>query len=69
MLCEVVSIISAKEGCHILYHVKEANKQKNTNITTNRKGGETGEQTITCAVQVQVKTKSLINLHNVYSLV
>jgi len=49
---------------HHAHETGRLNKQKNTNMNTNRKAEETGEQTITCAVQVQVQTQSLINLQS-----
>ena len=48
----------------------QTNKRTQILIQTGRgkrQGG--GKQTITCAVQVQVETQSLINLHYMYSLV
>ena len=46
----------------------QTNKRTQIIIQTGR-GKRQGEQTITCAVQVQVETQSLINLHYMYSLV
>jgi len=44
--------------------------QTNKRTQNKQEGGkDRGEQTITCAVQVQVETQSLINLHYMYSLV
>jgi len=45
----------------------QTNKRTQILIQTGR-GKRQGEQTVTCAVQVQVETQSLINLHYMYSL-
>jgi len=45
----------------------QTNKRTQILIQTGR-GKRQGEQTIMCAVQVQVETQSLINLHYVHSL-
>jgi len=45
----------------------QTNKRTQIIIQTGR-GKRQGEQTMTCAVQVQVETQSLINLHYVYCL-